>query len=333
MDVQEESRVGTILTYGNPTSGDDNGVAGVDYRYRNSEVFDSKVFVADAFVMKSFSEDISSNEMAYGLTLDFPNDIWNARASYMEIQENFNPALGFVNRTGIRQYKGKLRYRIRPEANRFIRTIDWSTEIFFTTTTDNELESANVQLSFVEVENHEGDVFTLWGNWEHERLFAPFEIQPGIVIPTGTYDFYSIWTRLTTATHRPLAVEVKAKLGEFYNGNIADVTAILWWRPSKHFYITLEHQVFDVDLPQGDFEFEINRARFNINFTPTLSWTNYVQQESETHIMTLQSQLRWIIVPGNELTMTFNHDWAGQHGSYKSTDTDFFTRLVWTHRF
>ena len=333
MDVQEESRVGTILTYGNPTSGDDNGVAGVDYRYRNSEVFDSKVFVADAFVMKSFSEDISSNEMAYGLTLDFPNDIWSGKASYLEIQDNFNPALGFVNRTGIRQYKGNVRYRVRPEANRFIRTMDYSTKLNFITTTDNELESGNVQVSFAEIESHQGDVFTFWGNWEHERLVAPFEIQPGISIPADTYDFYSLWIRLTTANHRPIAIEAKSQIGEFYDGSIVNATGIIWLRPNKHFYITLEHQVYEIDLPQGDFEFEINRARFNINLNPTLSWTNYLQQESETHVMTLQSQLRWIIEPGSELNLTLNHDWQGDGGSYKSTETDFFVHLFWTHRF
>ena len=74
MDIQEESRVGAMMTYGNPTSSDDNGVAGIDYRYRNSNLFGSQVFVADAYVMKSFSEGINNNDLAYGLTLDFPND-------------------------------------------------------------------------------------------------------------------------------------------------------------------------------------------------------------------------------------------------------------------
>lgn len=47
-DIQEESRIGTMMTYGNPVSGDDNGVAGLDYRYCNSNLFGSQVFVADA---------------------------------------------------------------------------------------------------------------------------------------------------------------------------------------------------------------------------------------------------------------------------------------------
>ncbi|MFT7459779.1 MAG: hypothetical protein ACI909_002462 [Planctomycetota bacterium] len=332
-DIQEESRIGAMMTYGNPTSVDDNGLAGIDYRYRNSNLFGSQVLVADAYFMKSFSEDINNDEVAYGLTLDFPNDRWNARASYQEIQANFKPSLGFVNRSGIRQYTGDLRFRTRPDDSPLIRTIDWGFQTSFTTTIDNELESANVFLRFFDLESHGGDNIQLWGNWEHETLFSPFEIQPGVIIPTGDYDFYTVWGQVTTGTHRPLAMEVTYKLGEFYDGSKTDVKALLLWRPTPHFYITLEHQVFDVDLPQGRFEFEINRVRFNINLTPTLSWTNYVQQESETHFMTLQSQLRWIIVPGNELTMTINHDWAGENGSYKSTETDFLTRLVWTHRF
>jgi len=332
-DIQAESRLGAMMTWGNPVSGDDNGVAGLDYRYRNSNLFGSQVFVADAYVMKSFSEGIDNDDWSYGLTLNFPNDRWNAVASYQEIQDNFNPALGFVNRSGIRKYVADLRYRVRPENNRLLRMINWGFKSSFTTTLDNELESSNVYVRFFDLESHDGDQLATWGNWYQETLFEPFEIQPGVVIPDGDYDFYSLWGKLVTAVHRPLSTDIKYKIGEFYDGNIIDVHAILRWRPAPRFYFTLERRVFDIDLPAGDFEFEINRARVNINFTPTLSWTNYLQQESETHIMTLQSQLRWIIVPGNELTVTLNHDWARDNGSYKRTEADLFARLVWTHRF
>ena len=333
MDVQEESRVGAMMTYGNPTSSDDNGVAGIDYRYRNSNLFGSQVFVADAYVMKSFSEGIDNNDLAYGLTLEFPNDRWNAVLRYQEIQENFNPALGFVNRSGIRKYEGDLRYRIRPKNSRLLRIVNWGFKSLFTTTTDNKLESGRVYMRIFDLESHAGDQIQLWGNWQHETLFDPFEIQPGVIIPTGDYDFYYGWSKLVTSDYRPVSVEVTAKIGEFYNGDLIDLQTIVRWRPTRNFYITLERHVFDVDLPAGDFEFEINRARFDINFTPTLSWTNYLQQESESHIMTLQSRLRWIIVPGNELTVTLNHDWARDNGSYKRTEADLFARLVWTHRF
>ena len=332
-DVQRESRVGALLTWGNPNSSDDNGVAGIDYRYRKSDVFGSQVFVADVFFMKSFSQGIGADELAYGLTLDYPNDRWNMKAAYKEIQRNFNPALGFVNRSGIRNYIGNFRFRMRPKANRFIRAANWGFESSFTTTTDNELESAYVWTRIFEVESHQRDEAALWFNWECETLFAPFEIQRGVVIPPGDYDAYSVWGKLITATHRPIAAELRIKAGEFYDGDQLDVHAKLILRPSRYLYVTLEHRKFDIDLPHGDFDIEINRARFNVNFTPTLSWTNYLQHESETHIMTLQSQVRWIVVPGTELTLTLNRDWVRQSGSYKSTESDFYARAVWTHRF
>ena len=333
MDVQDESRVGAMMTYGNPVGSEDNGLAGIDYRYRNSNLFGSEVFVADAYAMKSFSQGIEGNDMAYGLTLDFPNDRWNARLAYKEIQENFNPALGFVNRAGIRQYDGNLRFRVRPENNRYLRTLDWGFESSLTTDTDNNVRSARFWSRFIELETHSGDVFNFWGSFDHERLLVPFEIQPGIIIPPGSYDFYYLYSRLTTADYRPLAIEVKSKVGQFFNGSIADVTGVIKWRPNKHIFIILVHQVFEIDLPGGDFEFEINRMKFNVNLTPTLSWSNTLQQESETHVMTLQSQLRWFFKPGNDLTLTLNQDWQGDGGSYKSTETDFYTRLIWTHRF
>lgn len=333
-DVQRESRLGAILTYGNPAADNaDNGVAGVDYRYRNSNFAGSQVLVADAFFMKSFSQGVDSDELAYGVTLDFPNDRWNAKAGYIEIQRNFNPALGFANRRGIRQYTGDLRYRVRPKNNRFVRAMSWGSESSFITNTDNQLESAYVWTRLFDVEGHAGDELTLWFNWENETLFAPFPIQPNVVIPPGSYDQFSIFGEIRTAAYRPLALEVIYKMGEFYDGDQIDIRSKLSWRPSPHFNVVLQRRTFDMSLPHGDFDIEINRVRFDVNFTPTLSWTNYLQQESETHIATLQSQLRWIVVPGNELTMTVNHDWAREDGSYRSKEADFFARFVWTQRF
>ena len=105
-DVGAESRAGAILTWGDPQSTRDNGVMGADYRYRNSSLFGDMTFIADGFLMRSFTSGVEGQQGAWGVNLDFPNDRWNARLGYHELQENFNPALGFVNRPGIRNYTG-----------------------------------------------------------------------------------------------------------------------------------------------------------------------------------------------------------------------------------
>ncbi len=332
-DVLEESRVGAIATYGDPFNDTDNALVGMDFRYRNSRIFGNQLFFADAYIMKSSTEGVADNELSYALRLNFPNDKWNAQANFTETQENFNPALGFVNRAGIRKYDGKFRYRVRPKGEFFLRTVDFGFDWAVTTSTDNDLESANIFLRLITVENQSGDKFQVWGNWEHETLTAPFKIQEGVIIPTGDYDFYSLYGLTETTRNRKFSVQVEWKAGEFYDGSKVDIRGRLAWRPIPQLLLGLERQYINTNLPHGDFDIEINRLRVNANFSPTISWTNYLQQETETHFMTFNSQLRWIITPGNELTLTFNHDWLRESGTYRSQTADFSSQFFWTHRF
>ncbi|MBI2970783.1 MAG: carbohydrate binding family 9 domain-containing protein, partial [Gammaproteobacteria bacterium] len=140
VDVLEESRAGMIFTYGDPFTDNDNAVAGADFRYRDSDVFNGRVFEADVHVMASSTSGVRGDELAFGLSLKYPNDIWNGRANFTEIQENFNPALGFVNRSGVRKYAGELRRRFRPSGGAWFRTMDFGLMWEFFTNTDNELE-------------------------------------------------------------------------------------------------------------------------------------------------------------------------------------------------
>ena len=81
-DVLDESRVGMLLTYGDPLTDNDNGVVGTDFRYRNSHVFGDQTFVADAYIMRSFSSGIDNDELSYGLRLDYPNDKWKRAGEF-----------------------------------------------------------------------------------------------------------------------------------------------------------------------------------------------------------------------------------------------------------
>jgi hypothetical protein len=105
----------------------DNTVAGVDFQYRDSYVFDGKVLQADAYYMRSFSRTPPSSlfsqhghseeDDSAASALNFPNEPWSGDLLFKQIGRNFTPALGFVNRTAIRQYVGTVdhlsRYRNR----------------------------------------------------------------------------------------------------------------------------------------------------------------------------------------------------------------------------
>ena len=55
------------------------------------------------------------SDYAYGFKLDYPNDLWNATLSWKRIGDDFNPAMGFVPRTGIRRTDLYVAFQPRPE--------------------------------------------------------------------------------------------------------------------------------------------------------------------------------------------------------------------------
>ena len=137
--VFAESKFGFVFTNGDPTGLTDNTVAGVDFQYRNSNVFGDKVLQADVLYLKSFSSAAGDDESA-AFSLNFPNEPWSGDFLFKQIGGNFTPALGFVNRTAIRQYVGTVAHLTRYR-NAYLNTLEFGTNFEFVTNLTDVLES------------------------------------------------------------------------------------------------------------------------------------------------------------------------------------------------
>jgi hypothetical protein len=104
LNVLEESTVGVIATNGDPSSNDRNTLVGSDFNYRNTRVFGDQLLTGNLWFQRTFSSGKHDHESAFGAKLAYPNDRINFALEAQSIQENYNPALGFANRVGIRQY-------------------------------------------------------------------------------------------------------------------------------------------------------------------------------------------------------------------------------------
>ena len=83
----EQSRVGVLVTNGDPNSKDGNTLAGVDAQYRTGDWQGTgKVFETNLWFQNSFTEGEQGAEAAWGAELRYPNDrnFWTLR--YKELQ-------------------------------------------------------------------------------------------------------------------------------------------------------------------------------------------------------------------------------------------------------
>ena len=331
LNVGKESNVGLVGTYGDATTNGNNGLLGADFNYRNSDFLGDQVFTGDFWFERSFDDDSSHDESAWGLKLELPNDRVRGKFSYIELEKNFHPGLGFANRVGIRRFDADLRHRWRPQT--WLRSIDLGVVGNLVTKRSGHMESAAVAFQFLQLENQHGDQFDLSWTWEQEELSESFEIATGIVIPAGKHVWQFATLALETASSRVLKGKVGVRWGEFFTGDRLDAGASLEWRPTPHLFVSMSYAQQDIRLREGDFTTRIASLRADVNFNPQVSWSNFLQYDNKSDVLSLNSRVRWILSDGREIFLVFNPTLRAKHRHLSAIRTDSFAKIEWTFRY
>lgn len=328
-----ESAVGVIGTYGDPRDEIANGLVGADFQYYESDVGNGQILSGNAYFMKSFSSEGGGDDLAGGVSIEYPNDRWNGRLAYTQIGLDFDPRLGFATRRGIHQYDANGRRRWRPGG--YLRTIDTSLNGVVVTNRDQDLETFRLTWTAADLRNQLGDGIRFQYTYNDERLLRrPFEVEPGVVIPLGDYRFHRYGVRLNTANARPVSGAAEVIWGSFFSGHMVQLIGSLQLRPVKYAFFEFEYEQDVAELDEGDFTKRLMRLTANFAFTPEVSWTNTVQYERTGRVLQLSSIFRWQITPGNDLWVVVAQDWAElERGTFEPSTGQQSVKLAWTFRF
>ena len=307
-NVLEESSVGMILTDGDPQSNLDNSLVGADFRYRNTRLPGDRTLEGELWFQQSDTVGLDDDDSAWGLRIASPNSEGLRGAfAYDTFSENFNPALGFVNRSGIERTELQFGYSYRPDSHRWIRSIQTGLNLQNFDRISGGLESRGIFLELLEVETRSGDDFSLALARDREVLLEEFEIADGVVIPPGGYEFDSIGIEVGGAEERALAPELELDVGDFYNGEILSVAAGINWRPNEHLFLGVGYEYNDVELPGGDFTTRLIQVEANYAFDVRWSWVNPIQYDNEADSVGINSRLQWNPRAGRDLYIVLNY--------------------------
>ena len=310
-NVGEESTLGAIVTHGDPSSRADHAVYGLDWNHRTPNPFGAGTLTASAWGLRSDSEGVSGDDLAFGASLASRSDLWRWGLKAREVQEAFEARLGFVPRSGIRSYAADVEYRPRPggegpRTESSVRRYSFGVEGLLVTDSGGETESVLVDAKVLGGELESADEFSLRVRAHEERLDAPFAIQDDVTIPAGDYDWLSLRFEASTAEKRPVSAVVSLEVGDFFDGTRELYAGDLSWRPSRFFQGSVGYEQNHVGLPDGTFTTDVGRVRANLSFSPDLDWFHFVQFDDGSDSLGWNSRLRWIPVPGQELFVVWN---------------------------
>ena len=332
-NVLDESAVGFILTHGDPTSNDSNTVAGVDFLYRNSDGPFGEILTGRFWAQQSRTTDLDGDDSAFGALLEIPSDRLSAYLDVQQIEENFRPALGFVNRAGIRRYGVGGRYRVRPETGRW-RAINFRADYMAVTDMDNNRLSEQLTFMPLSFYSHRDDyVFVEWFR-KKENVREDFELFGRLDVPAGDYDFERVRAELRTGQQRPLRLILAVEDGGFFGGDRLLKSVDLQWRQSAYLSLGLGFTENVVDLPSGSFTSHLASLRSDVAFNSRWSWSNLVQYDNTADVMAINSRLRYIPEAGREVILVLNHGADVDLDNHlSSTRSDLNLKVSYTFRY
>lgn len=322
VNLLEQSYIGGMFTNGNPALPVSSQTFGADLRLATSQFLDnSKNLIFNAYGLKSRNEGVSDRDMSYGVSVDYPNDLVEMEFTWREVEENFKPALGFVGRNNLRLLRTGGFYSPRPKDFLGIQQMFMGVVYnHFTRLDDGQVESWNLHVQGpIDWHFKSGDAIhaIFWPSVRYERLFAPFEIYPGVTLPSGEYRFTRWRNRATTASKRRLQAGVTWYSGTYWSGHADQFETDLSYKIPPWFTIRFDANQTFARLPQGNFVARILTLRVNYAASPFLSFTNVIQFDNKSLNLGWQSRARWTLRPGNDLFFVFSQGWI------QNPDADF----------
>ena len=328
--IFSESKVGFIFTNGDPTGLTENSVAGVDLQIRDSNFLGRYIFQTDAYYQRSFSSTAGDDDsMAVGI--NFPNEPWGGDFIFKQIGKDFLPALGFINRTGIRQYTGTVLHLARYRMTN-LNQLEFGTNYEFVTDLHNRLESRANDV-YMRAASRLGDEITAKFISVYENVPAIFFLPRNVPIPAGRYDWTNANARIRTFDGRPVRLDWEVTCCSFYGGEAVVSRLQIAYRPNAYFELIPTWEASFIRQPGGDVDIHIISVDSVVNFLPDMQLALQAQFDNISRGFGLSARYRWEYEPGNEFFVALGQSALIPGSTFRTGVTQLSIRLGNTFRF
>ncbi|MBK9708149.1 MAG: carbohydrate binding family 9 domain-containing protein [Acidobacteria bacterium] len=334
----KQSYIGGLYTEGDPSGTTTSRTFGADLRLATANLLNSRHnFSLDIFASKTDRKNVRGDDLAYGFSASYPNDRWEAYADWKHFGPDYSPALGFLSRRAVDNLFLGMVFQPRPK--KFLNVRQMFNEVFFTWYRRNDLKQVENWRFFTAPVNwrfNSGDRFEV--NWvpQFERLFLPFEIADGVILPPGDYQFTRYRVEFNTAAKRRWEIGATWWFGGYYSGHADEISTEFVYKIAPRFRFAIESSQTFASLKEGSFVARIFASRIDLAFSPFLTLSNLIQFDNETRNVGWQSRLRWILRPGNDFFLVFNQGWEQNYRggfNFRQAGTRLTGKMQYTFRF
>ena len=253
------------------------------------------------------SDQETSKEFGYSVRAGYQTSAWNNSVRYVDVGQDFDPQVGFLNRAGGYRYAEIMAMRtVRKREWPWLKQWNPHTSYRGYYSHDGFWQSGQVHVDMTEVEFARGGRFGPEYNFYHEGLSQPFTIAPGVALPPGDYNWGALGLDWDTDPSAPLSFVSRTEAGPFYNGRRFGETVSLTYRRGASLTTALQLDYQDVSLDQGDFIRKLIGVRMAYFFTPKVFLQSLVQYSNQARVWNANVRFAWLNTASTGLFLVYN---------------------------
>ena len=257
------------------------------------------------FAARTWTPGVSGDEYAFKFGAEYRSEAWFLIANYTEVADQFNPEVGFLQRSGFRKPDFLIFHTYRPKNFMGLHEVRphisyrgfWGFSGFQQTGYlhfDNHWEWKNGY------EVHSGLNFTT------EGVSEEFEISDNVFVPVGSYHHKEAQIIAFTNRGAPLSLSTRITAGGIFGGTRFTSSSTLRWRVGETFNTEISWSHNNFDLPGGEFNTDLIRGRISYSFTPKLFLQSLLQYNSRSEQFSMNLRFTWIQTANTGLFLVYN---------------------------
>jgi hypothetical protein len=300
-DVLRRSRIGAIVI--------NKEAAGGSSRFNRTLGADANLALGrhvqvNSFLAKTSTPGLNGKDVAFFGRVAYRSPMWNLSLNYLDVQDNFNAEVGFVQRQGVRTTKAYFSPTPRP-GRAHIRLMEPMVVVTYMTDQSNRMVGRTLHY-MVGTSMDDGAFINVIYQRNLDVLDQPFQIQRGVTIPAGTYRFDELVLTYNTSPARRFYERFTYSPQQFYGGTRHELTAAVGMRATRHLSTELQYRRNDVSLPYGAFLVNLAILRVDYALSPRMTVRSLTQYNSSTHELSNSVRFNFIYRPGSDLYIAYN---------------------------
>jgi Domain of unknown function (DUF5916) len=311
-DVLRRSRVGALFINKESVDGSAhyNRTMGVDGNFSLGNSFQVNTYLAKTLTNPdqpwTGGRPIGEgDDMAFYGRVAYRDPKWQIWLNYLDVQENFNPEAGFLQRSGgHRTTKAYFSPTPRPKRGN-IKLIEPMYVLTYVTNQQGRLVGRLHHLMVGTTLRDDSFINVIYQK-NLDVLEQPFNIRPGVRIPVGGYSMDEWRLTYNTSPGKKFFQRATWQADDFYAGTRRSLQWGVGARATSKLSAELNYNRNDVKMPWGNFLVNLTSLRVDYTFSPRMTVRSLTQYNTSTNEISNNIRFNLIHRPGSDLFVVYN---------------------------